>query len=77
MFRWEQARERARRSLVVEDALAPEQVNRLSTYRTTLSARAVDIELGLDERRLRFARWLYEHGRISDFRMTASDIVVE
>lgn len=67
MFAWEQARERARRVVAVEDALAPEQVDRLSTYRSLLAARATDIELGLDERRLRFARWLYEHGRISDF----------
>ncbi len=67
MFSWEQARERTRRIVTVEDALAPEQVDRLSMYRNQLAARATDIEMGLDDRRLKFARWLYEHGRISDF----------
>ncbi len=66
MFSWEQARERARRSLIIEEALAPEQLDRLSTYRAFLAARATDIEMGLDERRLKFARWLYEHGRIGE-----------
>jgi hypothetical protein len=66
MFKWEQARERASRNLTIGKTLAPDQLDRLSAYRAHLTARLVDIELELDERRLAFVRWLYEHGRISD-----------
>jgi hypothetical protein len=70
MFKWEQVRERAYRHLTIgetAETLAPDQLDRLTTYRAHLTARIVDIELELDERRLAFARWLYEHGRISDY----------
>jgi len=44
----------------------PEEFAKLAALRTRLQHRIVDIELGLDERRLGFARWPVEHRMLSE-----------
>lgn len=65
MFTWEQIN-RAYTSLALKRDLTPEEcasVERLSErYQDTHNCG----EFGLDVQRLRFARWLVEHGRLSE-----------
>lgn len=44
----------------------PEELSRLLILRDRLQNLLVDLEMDLDMKRLRFARWLVEHGRLSD-----------
>jgi len=44
----------------------PEQIAALVALREVAARRSPYDELGLDEKRLKFARWLYEHGRITE-----------
>jgi len=44
----------------------PVEFAKLSALRTRLQGRAIAVELGLDERRLNFARWLVEHDRLTE-----------
>lgn len=55
-----------RRAAAFADAFTPKELDRLQTLRDRAASAYASIELGLDERRLRFARWLAEHGRIGE-----------
>lgn len=50
----------------VQSAFTPEEFARLVALRELAARRSIYDELGLDENRLKFARWLYEHGRLSE-----------
>lgn len=49
-----------------EDALTPEERRRLTCLRRRLHAHENTLTCGLDERRLRFARWLIAHERLNE-----------
>ncbi len=72
MYPWERMRNQrsesqaSRRPAAVATTFTPEEIAKLATLRTHLQSRAVSIELGLDDRRLAFARWLVEHGKLSE-----------
>jgi hypothetical protein len=67
VYPWERMRSRMQASVsLAEVSFTPEEFAKLAALRTHLQTRAVDIELDLDERRLTFARWLVEHGRLTD-----------
>jgi hypothetical protein len=68
MYPWERMRSLRDHTQVTAPVttFTPEEHARLVRLRLHLQSRAVDLELGLDERRLRFARWLVEHGNISE-----------
>jgi hypothetical protein len=50
----------------LQDTFTPEELARLVALRESVAHRSIYYELGLDENRLTFARWLYEHGRLSE-----------
>lgn len=50
----------------VQSAFTPEEFARLVALRELAAHRSIYDEMGLDENRLKFARWLYEHGRVSE-----------
>jgi len=50
----------------VDDCFTAEQVQRLTTLRQRLASQPVHLDLGIDARRLEFARWLVEHGRLGE-----------
>jgi hypothetical protein len=43
-----------------------EEGQRLIALRQRLALRPTPVDLDIDERRLQFARWLVEHGRLSE-----------
>ena len=45
-------------------SFTPEELAKLVALQNR--SRSIDIELGMDEQRLRFARWLVEHGKLSE-----------
>lgn len=49
-----------------QGTFTPEEFAKLTALRELVARRSVYDELGLDEKRLKFARWLYEHGRLSE-----------
>lgn len=51
---------------VEQQCFAPQELAKLLELRARVESCGVNIELGLDERRLRFARWLVEHGKLSE-----------
>lgn len=48
------------------DVFTPQEEERLRSLRTHAQALRASEEHGLDRKRLTFARWLVEHGRLSD-----------
>jgi hypothetical protein len=50
----------------LEGVFTPEELAGLLALRELASHRTVYDELGLDEKRLKFARWLVEHGKLSE-----------
>lgn len=68
MYPWERMKSQRGRTQVSTSptAFTPEGYAKLATLRLRLQDRAVDLELGIDERGLRFARWLVEHGKLSE-----------
>lgn len=44
----------------------PEEWARLNALRTNFRSRAEYLERVIDDRRLEFARWLVEHGKLSE-----------
>jgi hypothetical protein len=53
---------------VLEGQFTPEELAKLLALRALVATLSPYDELGLDEKRLKFARWLVEHGRLSDGR---------
>lgn len=50
----------------IDDDFTPEEKERLLAVSQHFSAHPEYLESGIDERRLTFARWLVEHGRLSE-----------
>ncbi len=64
-YSWEQRNQRGRAATEQEQpSFTPEEIVKLAALQAR--SRSIDIELGLDERRLKFARWLVDHGRLSE-----------
>lgn len=57
---------RARRTLAHADAFTPEERAQLEALRARYADTHDCGEFGLDERRLRYVRWLVEHGCLSE-----------
>jgi hypothetical protein len=67
VYPWERMSAHAQVSAPVGKAtFTPVEFAKLSALRTRLQGRALAVELGLDERRLQFARWLVEHDRLTE-----------
>lgn len=49
-----------------DDDFTPDEKERLLALCQHFSAHPEYLEFGIDERRLTFARWLVEHGRLSE-----------
>jgi hypothetical protein len=60
------AREPVVQAPAPEEALAPETLARLAELRARFDGHPEWMELTMDQRRLAFARWLVECGRLSD-----------
>ena len=65
MFMWQQSNQTPRAS-VVAAAFTPEEVARLRELREEYEAYQACREFGLDPRRLHFARWLVQQGRLNE-----------
>lgn len=50
----------------LEDAFSPTELAQLRALRDQHAATRTCIQMGLDEQRLSFVRWLVEHGRIGE-----------
>lgn len=48
------------------ETFTPEELSRLSTLRENFYTHAEYLERVIDDRRLEFARWLMEHGKLSE-----------
>lgn len=71
MFLWDRRTPQtyAEVALAAPDGLfTPQQDERLRELRAQARALSVSEEYGLDRRRLLFARWLVDHGRLSEGR---------
>lgn len=67
MYPWESWNFRARADTELkQSSFTPEELARLEALRNRVQSCSVDIEVGLDECRLKFARWLVEHGKLSE-----------
>lgn len=67
MYPWETAKYRlATRTEPRDSVLTPEEIARLAMVRARYEGHPEYLELGLDERRLVFARWLVAKGALSD-----------
>jgi hypothetical protein len=53
-------------------ALTLDEIARLSSMRARYDGRPEYLELGLDERKLTFARWLVTQGKLTDDRQVTS-----
>ena len=65
MFTWERANQ-LQRDAALATTFTPEELSRLRALREQYETTQACAEFGLDERRLRFARWLVEHRRLSE-----------
>lgn len=65
MFTWERADE-LQREATLTATFTPEELIRLRALREQYETSQDCGEFGLDERRLRFARWLVEHRLLSE-----------
>ncbi len=65
MFTWERADE-LQRETALAATFTPEELIRLRALREQYETSQDCGEFGLDERHLRFARWLVGHGRLSE-----------
>jgi hypothetical protein len=69
---WRLLKNQVQASFLAEQWIfAPEEHARLSALRTQLRSRGIAVEMDFDEQRLLFARWLVEHGKLSDERRKA------
>jgi hypothetical protein len=50
-----------------DGVLTPVEAERLTAFRTRVLGRTQYLEYELSERRLQFARWLVQHGHLTDF----------
>lgn len=67
MYPWDYLNYHARAVTHLEQpSFTPQERAKLQALRTQVESCSVDIELDLDERRLRFARWLVDHGKLSE-----------
>lgn len=67
MTAWERmAQTLARQEPTADDLFTPETLAKLSALRERFRGHPEYLELALDERRLAFARWLVETGRLSE-----------
>lgn len=58
-YRWTAVRQ-------AQSTFTPEELASLLALRSRIENCSIDIELDLNERRLLFARWLIDHGKLSD-----------
>ena len=65
MFTWERANE-LQRDTTLAATFTAEELRCFRALREQYETSQDCGEFGLDERRLRFARWLVEHGRLSE-----------
>jgi hypothetical protein len=63
---WEHETTSGSRPAVLEGAFTPEELANLYALRERTAQHTAYDELGLNEKRLKFARWLVEHGRLSE-----------
>lgn len=63
---WEHVAEAPHVLAVADTLFSPKELTRLGALRERYQATKQCIEMDLDERRLRFARWLVEHGCIDE-----------
>ena len=68
MIRWDRKPERAVAPAALADLFTPRELARLFAMRTRSGALRASEEFGIDANRLAFARWLVEHGRLSEDR---------
>lgn len=66
MLAWEHASDTAARSQMAREALTQDEAQRLEALRERWSAQLECAELGLDLRRLQFARWLVQRGILTE-----------
>ncbi len=66
MARERRERERMLRAAAIEEQFTPEILAKLTALRARFCGHPEWIEFTLEERRLVFARWLVEQGRLSD-----------
>jgi hypothetical protein len=50
----------------LDDRFTAEEVQRLTALRQRVNVQPMHLDLGIDVRRLEFARWLVEHGRLGE-----------
>lgn len=66
-YPWEHPKRRGRTTAQPKQpSFTPEELAGLLALRERVQRCPVDIELDLDERRLGFARWLVDHGKLSE-----------
>jgi hypothetical protein len=63
---WEYETETTCQPLVLDGHFSTEEITRLHALRQHVLSHPASLELGIDERRLTFARWLVEHGKLSE-----------
>ena len=66
MYVWERRQPRIQPLVALEDLYTPRQLAQLLALRARSRALRFSEESGLDLRRLLFAQWLVEHGRLSE-----------
>ncbi len=66
MSQEELAREHASTTAVSLTPLTAEELRRLEAYQRRCDYQPVCVELGLDPRRLEFARWLVQRGALNE-----------
>ncbi|MBF6589223.1 MAG: hypothetical protein IVW57_01675 [Ktedonobacterales bacterium] len=54
------------RPATLGDSFTPEELSRLNALRQNFYTHAEYLERVIDDRRLEFARWLLEHGKLSE-----------
>jgi hypothetical protein len=66
MLAWEHTTDETAQLTLTDGAFSREECARLTALRERVQARPDYIELGLDIRRLEFARWLVLQGKLSE-----------
>jgi hypothetical protein len=66
MIPWEHETDTTSQPPLLEGLFTTEEIARLHTLRQHFLSYPASLELGIDDRRLTFARWLVEHGKLSE-----------